>query len=236
MSGYLTAISPQTATITLGGEPFTAERARLGLYLLLAREADAADAALRRADIPVASRCVCSYLTVAGFGDYLDDAAGVEILHAYLTLTSLNATLFILPFMRGFKPGKSPPGPAHDYPDRGFALWVHKLATRYGWSRHYIMEQLYPEELMCYLQEIMVSDYHEREQQRVLSEMAYVYDKGSKTLRYRPLPMPDWMAGRSGERKTVRIHRSFLPMGEVIDLSKMGPPRGAGHDLTESTG
>lgn len=218
MSGYLTAISPQTATIILEGEPFTVERASLGLYLLLAREADAADDALRRGDAVEAARRVCAYLSRAGFGRHLGTATGVELFHAYLTLTSLNATLFLLPFMQDFKPGRPLPGTSYDYPERGFALWVHKLATRYGWSRHYIMDQLSPEETMCYLQEIMVSEYHEREEARVLSEMAYKYDKASKTLRYRPLPMPAWMSGKR-ERKTFRIHKDYLPMGEVIDLS-----------------
>jgi hypothetical protein len=220
MSGYLNAISPQTATITLGGEPFTVERARLGLYLLLAREADAADDALRRGDAMKAARCVCAYLSRAGFGEHLGAATGVELFHAYLMLTTLNAPLFLLPFMQDFKPGRKVPGVPYDYPDRGFVLWVHKLASRYGWSRHYIMDQLSPEETMCYLQEIMVSEYHEREEARVLSEMAYKYDKASKTLRYRPLPMPAWMAGK-GERKMFRIHRDYLPKGEVVDLSEM---------------
>lgn len=230
MSGYLTAISPQTATITLGGEPFTVERAPLGLYLLLAREADAADDALRCGDAVEAARCVCAYLSLAGLGERLGAATGVELFHAYLALTSLNATLFLLPFMQDFKPGRKVPGVPYDYPDRGFALWVHKLATRYGWSRHYIMNQLSPEEVMCYLQEIMVAEYYEREEARMLSEMAWKYDKGSKTMRYRPIPMPAWMAGK-GERKTVRIHRDYLPKGEVIDLSRMKVAQGRAGDV-----
>lgn len=223
MSGFLNATLPRTATIKLAGEQLVMERARLGLNLLLAREADIADDALRRADVSATAQSVRAYLSLAGLGDHIEKATGTEMLYAYLTLTLFNAPLFLLPFMKS-KPDKSMPLPAYDYQDRGFAVWIHKLATRYGWTRHYIMDKLFPEEAMCYLQEIVVSEYYEGEGRRMLSEMAYKYDKGAKVSRYRPLPMPSWMSGRKDEPKKVRIHLRFLPMGDVVDLSKMQRP------------
>lgn len=217
MSGYLNAIKPHTATFRLAGEPLAVERARLGLHLLLSRVTKEADAALRQGDTALAARHVRHYLDLAGLGDACASATGAEMLQAFLLLSAVNSPLFLLPFMTQAM-AEPPPAPAYDYPDRGFALWVHKLATRYGWTRHYIMDELYAEEVMAYLQEILVSEHFEYEKVRVLSEAAYKYDKASKTLRYRPLPMPAWMA-RAGEQKTMRIHKRMLPMGDVVRLN-----------------
>jgi hypothetical protein len=223
VSGYLNAIQPHTATINLAGERLVVERARLGLHLLLARVAGEADAALQRADVALAARHVRSYLELAGLGDACAHATGAEMFLSFLSLSAFNAPTFLLPFMTQ-KPGKSPPAPAYDYPDRGFAVWVHRLASRYGWTRHYVMNELSPEEVMAYLQEILVSEHYEYEAVRVLSEVAYKYDKGAKKMKYRPLPMPAWMAGRTGEPKKMRIHKRMLPMGDVVRLSADAVP------------
>lgn len=225
MSGFLNAIVPHTAIISLAGELITVERARLGLHLQLARMAGKADVALQKAgadplgpDVTVAASHVCSYLAIAGVEGQCSKATGAEMFLAYLALTTFNAPLFTLPFMKS-KAGKERPAPAYDYPDRGFAVWIHCLASRYGWSRHYIFDQLYPEEVMAYLQEIAVSEHFEHEQIRVLHDAAYTYDKVTKKMRYRPIPMPAWMAGHAGEPKTFRIHKRMLPMGQITKLT-----------------
>lgn len=227
MSGYLNAIQPRTASIILAGKLIIVERACLGLHLQLARVAGKADVALQKAgadlsgsEVNLAARHVCAYLALAGVEEHCASATGVELFLSYLVLSTFNAPMFLLPFMKS-KPKKDPPAPAYDYPDRGFAIWIHRLATRYGWTRHYILDQLYPEEAMAYLQEIAVSEYFEHESVRVLQRMAYVYDKAGKKLRYRALPMPPWMAGYKGKLKTVRIHRRMLPMGDVINLNTL---------------
>jgi hypothetical protein len=45
----------------------------------------------------------------------------------------------------------------YSFPGRQYAMWVHKLASTYHWTRHYIMDNLLPEEVLIYLQEIAVS-------------------------------------------------------------------------------
>ena len=78
--------------------------------------------------------------------------------------------------------------------------------------------ELWPEEAACYLQEILVSEANEAEERHSLSELAYHYDKASQTSRYVPLPRPAWMQSEPTKPRPVRMLRSMLPYGEVIDL------------------
>lgn len=225
MMGFLDAVTPRSATVILAGSPFTVERARLGAHLFLARESGRVFDALDQGDAGGAAQHIGHYLAWAGCGDHLGRATGGEMIAAFIELLALNAPLFSLPFMLAEIEKHSPP--AYDYLDRGYALWVHRLASRYGWTRAEIFD-LHPEEFMCYLQEILVSEYDEEDRQRMLSEFGYHYDKGSKKLHFRPLPRPAWMVGRK-ERRQMRIHRAYLPMGDVIDLSRMRSKKGGGN-------
>jgi len=223
VKGFLDAIASRSATVILAGIPLTVERARLGLHLFLANEAERALDALDEGDAGAATTYIGQYIRLA-CGDHLD-ATGAEVIAAFIALMELNTPLFSLAFMEAtFDKSRAL---AYDYPGRGYALWVHRLASRYGWTREEIFD-LWPEELMCYLQEILVSEYDEEDRQRVLSEMAYHYDKATKTMSFRPLPRPAWMSGRK-ERKTFRINRAYLPMADhIIDLSKLKPHREGG--------
>ena len=224
MKGFLDAIAPQSVTISLAGVPLTVERARLGLHLFLAREAERSVGALSNGDADIAATHMGQYIRLA-CGDHLGATTSAEMIAAFVELAVLNMPLFSLAFMEATI-DKSPT-PAYDYPDRGYALWVHRLASRYGWTREEIFD-LCPEEFMCYLQEILVSEYDEEDRLRVLSEMAYHYDKATKKMNFRPLPRPAWMSGRK-ERQKMRIHYAYLPMAdEIIDLSKLKPHRAGG--------
>jgi hypothetical protein len=216
VKGYLDAVTPWSTTVILAGVPLKVERARLGLHLFLSREAGRVFDA--QGTVEDMARHMREYLRLS-CGDRLDRATGTEMVAAFVELAALNAPLFSLAFMEATVDKLQPP--AYDYPGRGYALWVHRLASRYGWTREQIFD-LWPEEFACYLQEIFVSEYDEEDRQRVLSEMAYQYDKATKKLNFRPLPRPAWMVGRK-ERSMVRINRAYLPMGDVIDLSRLKP-------------
>jgi len=92
----------------------------------------------------------------------------------------------------------------------------HKLASRYGWSRGEIFK-LWPEEAAAYIQEIMVSEYHEREDRRALSEISYQYDKATKTSRFIPAPFYNWMVDPAPPAP-VRILAKMLPVGKIIKM------------------
>jgi hypothetical protein len=90
------------------------------------------------------------------------------------------------------------------------------LASRYGWSRDEIFN-LWPEEAAAYIQEIMVSEYYEREDQRALSEISYKYDKATKTSQFISTPVYGWMIDDSPPAP-VRISVRMLPVGNIIKM------------------
>lgn len=201
MDRYLDAVKEQG--VSLFGQWIP--RARFGLHLQLARlhqEFEQAGGASETAYI------IREYLTLCNLS-----LTGTRALYAFTCLLSLNSWQWELPFMTGPKEEHKPV--AYEYKDRTWAYYVHRLASRYGWTRHYIYDELYPEEVSCYLQEIFVSEFLEYEDIYRLSELAYSWDKNSKTSRYIPIPKPAWMDPPI-EPPVIRIHKSFLPAGVVI--------------------
>jgi len=209
VNGYLDAISDQSITIYLNGHGQTIPRARLGLHLRLSRIVQEFEQAPGYSEI---AQTIQAY-----FGLLRMDITGchpVEVLAAFHYLKEANRWQMPLAFMHSpGKPGETEP---YDYPDRNCTWIVHKLASRYGWTRHYIMN-LWPEEAGCYLQEILVSEASEAEERYSLSELAYHYDKVSQTSKYVPLPKPGWMLPKL-EFKPVKMLRSMMPYG-VQDLA-----------------
>lgn len=206
MLGYLDAIDPgQCIDVVLAGVNRRVYRAKLGLHLRLSRLAQKFD------EDPTAG-AVWDYLSACGLPD---EGTGVDRLAAYVALRLLNEWQWDLPWMKApGDPAHKPP--AYEYDDRTWAWWLHKLASRYGWSRDQIFN-LYPEEAACYLQEIFVAEFDEADERRSLSELAYKYDKGSKISRFVPTPRPGWMVGMEAP-KTRKVHRRAVPMGNIISL------------------
>jgi hypothetical protein len=101
-----------------------------------------------------------------------------------------------------------------DHPNRPVIIWTHIFASAYGWSSEYTMN-LWPEEALALLQEIIADEQQQREFLHSLSEIAYPYDKGSKKNRFKPLSRPAWMAV-PGRERTVRMRRDMLPVGTIL--------------------
>lgn len=102
-----------------------------------------------------------------------------------------------------------------DYPNRTWHLYSHMIAKTYGWTFSEI-SQLHVLDALATIQEIIVDEQLGREFQYGLSEMAYSYDKNSKTSKFNPLPRPHWMRKRIQPIKKTLIPASMLPMGNVI--------------------
>jgi hypothetical protein len=219
MQSYLDAIRPdQSVGVVIGRRAQLVERARLGLHLRLARQAEAVESCLAARDVAGASTALRAYLGMAG----VDTGAGTgaELAIVYRRLCAANRLQFALPFMRDEAPPREGPPLSYDYPGRGQAWWVHKLASRYGWSRDQVLG-LWPEEAACYLQEILVAEFDEADERRSLSELAYHYDEHTRTSSFRPVPRPAWMVGERLRRRG-RMPRVMLPTGNVIDLGGYG--------------
>ncbi len=188
-------------------------RARLGLHIKLAKISEEITNALISNDSRKAARLISAYCLEAGLEI---DAAGVAQLGAYFALVEMNSPAWLLPYQKW----QAPPGKtkAYDYTGREWAWLIHKIASRYGWTRLEIFN-LWPEEAAAYLQEIFIAEYDESDEARSLSELAYHYDKHTKKATFRPLPRPGWMVD-TPEQKTFRIRKDRLPIGNVIKLDE----------------
>lgn len=208
---YLDIVSPNQ-----GVEVFSQwiPRARLGLHLRLSRLLEKIDFE----DSQKTIEAVREYLTGAGVN--IQPLTGLEQLRALVILSDLNRLQTRLSYLEwaGDPDSKEPP---YTYPSRAWALWVHKLASRYGWARDDIFN-LWPEEAAVYIQEIILAEYDEADERRALSEMAYRYDKGSNKSKFIPLPRPGWMIDKAELPKKIRTRKDMLPIGNVIKLSNLG--------------
>lgn len=216
MKGYLDAIDPvQGCYVVLSRGKRWINRARLGLHLRLSRLLEEFEATT---DAPDLARLVRAYLAACGIDD---DGPGLPLLAAFCQLVELNNWQWQLAFMAR-REAADATKPVYDYPHRVWAWWVHKIATRYGWSRVQIFE-LWPEEAAAYLQEIFVAEFEEEEARRALSETSYSYNKATQKSHFVPLPRPAWMVNQEKEEvKTRKILKSMLPQGNVIDLGGFG--------------
>lgn len=102
-----------------------------------------------------------------------------------------------------------------DYPQRTWHLYSHLLAKTYSWTLEYVAN-LEVKEALAKIQEIVVDDQLNKEFVYGLSEIAYHYDKGSKTSKFVPLPRPHWMRPKIKPIKKIVIPAHMLPIGNVI--------------------
>ncbi len=220
MENYLEAITPeQGCYVILCGESAWIPRARFGHHLRLSQLEQSFDDS---DDPQVMADIIRAYVSMCGVEAEGNKASVNELMLAFARLRELNAWQWQLPFMVGG--GTSEKRPPYDYDGRYWAWWIHKLASRYGWSRDQIFD-LWPEEAGAYLQEILVSEIDEAENQRALSEVSYKYDKQTRKSHFIPMPKPAWMISEQAagkEPKKVKIPRGLLPLGNVIDIGGMG--------------
>jgi hypothetical protein len=72
------------------------------------------------------------------------------------------------------------------------------------------------EDALSKIQEIIVEDQLEKEFFYGLSEVAYHYDKSTKTSKFVPMPRPHWMRAQPKPIQRFKIPVSMMPMGVVI--------------------
>jgi len=214
---FYEAIKPRSAEITIAGESHVIERARLGRFFRLGElYRKYQEAVIERKSYAV--DCLFDYLFLASDipkGTW-ESISPLELASAFLRLVELNNAQMSLPI---FSDSTEREKKIYDYNGRFVATWVTRLARMYGWSADHILESLLPEEAACYLQEAAIQEFDEREFIYRLSDVAYRYDKTSKTSRYVPLRRPGWMLEpKEAEVEAIKIPRKFIPTGVVIDL------------------
>jgi len=68
-----------------------------------------------------------------------------------------------------------------------------------------------------------VDDQLDREFIYGLSEIAYHYDKNTKTRKFVPLPRPHWMREKIQPVKKFPILKAMMPMGNIISDGVLPP-------------
>jgi hypothetical protein len=117
-----------------------------------------------------------------------------------------------------------------EYKGRSWNYFSHLLAHAYGWTLEYIAG-MDVNEALGHIQEILTEDYLEQEFQHSLSEVSYVYNKNTKKSDYKPLPRPYWMLPALKPIKMVKLKRSMMPVGYVIDTSGLGAELGGWNEI-----
>jgi len=205
--------------VALGGREWTITRARLGGFLRLQQARESINKGVEESANGWIVDGIFEFLRVS-----IPDLKATEFylspwydaFYAYSQIEDLNrlphgVEFSILKFPASAH-GRSVPW---DNPLRSIIIWIHLIAKTYSWSRDEI-ENLWPEEAVAYVQEIMADEQMDREFVHMLSTVAYEYNKTTKKSQYRPLARPMWMMMQKVEDVITKLRKDFLPVGNVI--------------------
>gem|GEM_PF-1164995 len=205
--------------VTIGGLDYTIDRVRLGSFLKLQRAARRLRKAADKADTGAIADALFEYLMACIPNLSREDFNNLpwyEVISAYQKILFLNAIPGAENFsmLKNVIPNKGGTIIAWDHDDREVMLWIHTIAMAYKWSRPDI-ENLWPEEAVGFIQEILADNQFEKEFIYSLSEIAYPYDKATKKSRFIPMTRPAWMV-IGGGKKNERVLKEALPVGNVL--------------------
>lgn len=221
-------MAEQSVNIALGGRGWDITRARLGVFLRLQKARETLNKGIEEVD---------NGQIVGGFYEFLSvvlpdlrpedfhSAPWFEVFSAYVVTEKINqvpdgAEFAILRF-----PTEGEKAVPWDNSLRMFLIWIHLIAKTYAWSKEEI-ENLWPEEAIGFVQEIMADEQAEREFAHSLSEIAYQYNKTTKKSDYKPLERPLWMTVKKASKKIItKLRRDMMPVGNIVY------PRNADEDL-----
>ena len=217
----------EPSIVSFGDVEFTVVRKKLREWLALEDYiSDIAEAAEAQ-DIDGFLNPLYSYVSAAvGLAvDEVETAFAIDVIDCLEVCISTNIPNSKLPVLRGSgKAGKKPVSiPVWEYRGRQWYFWLNTLASAYGWEIDYIAE-LDVDDAYALYQEIVVDEQLRREWEWGLSEIAYPYDKATKTNKFKEYPRPQWMQGQSQAvfkpAEKVKIRKDFLPVGNVISFNK----------------
>lgn len=108
-----------------------------------------------------------------------------------------------------------------EYVGRDWHYYSHLLAKSYGWELQYIAG-LDVDTALAHVQEILVDEQMNKEFLWSMSEIAYPYNSSTKTTKFSPLPRPYFMWETVKPAKKIKMLRSMLPSGVIVDSGGMG--------------
>jgi len=203
-------------SLDLGGQTYTVQRVRLGTYLDLQDQLTALAKAVEKRDTTAVGDATFEYLNITIpelSRDQFDECPWFEVTWSFAKIVLLNKIPGKLAMLRHKITGiKSVPW---DHEARDRLTWLHIIAGAYHWAKTEILN-LWPEEAVGLIQEILADQQLDREFMHALSEVAYVFNPHTKKSRYAPLHRPSWMLLRDREQVVTRIPKSMLPVGNII--------------------
>lgn len=145
-----------------------------------------------------------------------DEVPWYEFVALFSAAAQANSPTIEFPILRGS--GEVDKKLPWEYDGRAWYFWLNLFADVYGWDIDTVSNLDIDDAIGLY-QEIEIGRQLEKEWQWGLSEVAYPYNKSTKKSEYRPLPRPNWMMPLVPKHlPIVKMKKSFLPVGNVIDL------------------
>lgn len=198
------------------------DRAKLKLWFELEELKNKLADAAERGDSTLTGNLICSYLSAASDKEksIFESASWFDVVAAFVDVREINTPKIKFPLFAA-KKLEEEREIAWDYAGRSWIMWVHFLASSYGWSVEYISD-LEIETGIGLIQEILVEEQLEREWQWSMSEIAYPYNVQTKKSSFVPLPRPIWMRQVDIKIKKIKMRKDMLPMGMINNMSGMG--------------
>jgi len=203
--------------ISLGGLEYNVTKARLGKYLKMQTVLRDLGKASKVQDSGAMADALFRYIALS-MKDYdrglFNITPWMDIVRVYQELIELNTIGDEYNLIS--VPARDSVPPPWDHPKRGEITWIHLLAKSYNWHKEDI-ENLWPEEAIALIQEILADEQLDREFLHALSEVAYIYNKSTKKSVYQPLRRPSWMVVRRDPIHVItQLHKDMLPVGNVV--------------------
>lgn len=144
----------------------------------------------------------------------------IDIIELFYLVYSTNLPLIPLPIISDVPKEGKHSKLDWDYEGRTWYSYAHMIASSYGWTLEYVAE-LEIDSALALVQEILTDRQLEKEFLWGMSEIAYPYNQATKKNKFSPLPRPYWMLGKSKEIKNVKILKSLMPQGLIIDVKDL---------------
>lgn len=202
-----------SVTVILNGKEHVVERAPLRAWLELEDIRDNIKKAVEIGNRDDVACHIYSYISTAlHIEEDFSSISWIEVSSVFNAIFSLNLPTLDFPLLRSrIKPGQI----SWDYEGRSWYVWLHLLASAYGWSSEYIAE-MDIDDAIALSQEILVEEHLDKEWQWALSERSIKWNKQGKGT-FQPLDRPDWMQPvRDIKIPVFKLPQSILPVGNII--------------------
>lgn len=212
----------EQTSFTLGEVTYSVTKLGLRVWLELEDANKKIIDCMRGKSVAEAAASICSYLSIITKLDLeeLKTFFWLDIADAYITILLASIPTIDFPLLHGRNEKIDPI--SWDYEGRTWYMWSHMLASKYGWTLEYIAD-LYFEDAIALIQEILLEDQLQKEWEWSLTELAYQPNKVTKQSEFKSLPRPSWMTGMRRVTKpieTAKIPVSMIPQGLILQWKK----------------